>query len=253
MIRRLFLFLLSLAVSLVATVVVTWLAFLRPIVQTWGKDPQEGERALPGDDLVDDAPFVETRGITIEARPEDVWPWLAQMGFGRGGWYSYDQMDDDHPSADRVLPEFQDVHAGDILQAWPGGGFRVEAVEPGHSLSLYVDDVMVKAQQSASAEVDGKDDGRPATTDDPEVTPDARSKGPGMPRFKATWTFVLEPRSDGRQTRVIERIRAWSPQPTPAHRAMLPMFGLGAVLMTRKQLLSLKERVERDAFAKPAA
>ena len=61
--------------------------------RTWGYDPIEESKALPGDDLVPTPKGIITRGITIDAPPEAVWPWLVQMGYGRAGWYSYDRMD----------------------------------------------------------------------------------------------------------------------------------------------------------------
>ena len=57
--------------------------------RTWGIVPAEQDRALPGDELVADPDLIETRSLTIDAPPSAVWPWLAQMGYGRGGWYSY--------------------------------------------------------------------------------------------------------------------------------------------------------------------
>ena len=73
--------------------------------------------------------------------------------------------------------------------------------------------------------------------------------GAAMPEFKASWVFVLEPTADGTGTRVIERLRAWTPEPSAPQKLALPMFGVGVFLMTRKQLLGLKERVERYAAA----
>jgi hypothetical protein len=61
------------------------------------------------------------------------------------------------------------------------------------------------------------------------------------------------PVDDGARTRVVERLRAWTPKPSPAQKVALPMFGVGVFLMTRKQLLGLKARVERPAAAGPAA
>jgi hypothetical protein len=67
-----------------------------------GATDQEVRRAMPGDQLIPDAAST-TRAITITAPPEQVWPWLVQLGYGRAGWYSYDWIDNDgHPSADRA-------------------------------------------------------------------------------------------------------------------------------------------------------
>jgi hypothetical protein len=246
MIRRLLFLLLSLLVSLVVSAVVTWLAYLRPLHDTWGVDPEETGRALPGDDLVPDATLVETRGIAIDARPEDVWPWLMQMGYGRGGWYSYDQMDNSGRSADRVMAELQDLSVGDIMPTWPGGGFKVAAMDDGRSLSLYLDSDLVKEQQRAA-----QTKGTAGASAGVKVA--GGMGGTAMPDFRASWTFVLVPVDDGTRTRVVERLRAWTPKPSPAHKVALPMFGVGVFLMTRKQLLGLKARVERSVASGPAA
>ena len=235
--KRLLLFGLSFAISLLASLAVTWLAVLRPMRRSWGLDPDESTRDLPGDDLVPDAPLVETRGITIDAAPSAVWPWLVQMGYGRGGWYSYDRMDNDAASTDRILTQFQSLTVGDIVPTWPGGGFQVAAIDPGRSMTLYLDTPLVKAQQ-ATAELTLPDE------------PSSGIKAAGavgdlaMPDFKASWTFVVEPAEGGR-TRVIERMRAWAPEPGGAQKLALPVFGMGVFLMTRKQLLGLKDRIER--------
>lgn len=82
----------------------------------WGATDDEVRGAMPGDDLVSDPSFVTTRAITIDAPPEDVWPWIVQIGFGRAGFYSYDLLDNaGRPSADRVLDEFQSPTVGDWI------------------------------------------------------------------------------------------------------------------------------------------
>lgn len=79
--------------------------------------------------------------ITIEAPPAEVWPWLAQMGWGRAGWYSWDRLDNGgRPSAHELHPEWQDIAVGDRLAAWSSGGpvdaWEVAALEPGRFLGL---------------------------------------------------------------------------------------------------------------------
>jgi len=104
--------------------------------------------------------------------------------------------------------EFQSLSVGDAMPTWPGGGFRVAAIDPGRSLSLYLDTDLIKAQQAAT-------EGVPL----PEMPAGLRATGTmgdfTMPDFKASWTFFLEP-TDGARTRVIERLRAWAPQPSAA-------------------------------------
>jgi hypothetical protein len=69
---------------------------------------------MPGDDAVKRKSFNATRAITINAPPESVWPWIVQIGHGRAGFYSYDLFDNaGKPSADRIIPEYQNVRPGD--------------------------------------------------------------------------------------------------------------------------------------------
>jgi hypothetical protein len=81
----------------------------------WGATREEAAGPMPGDDLVPVAHFSATRAITIDAVPEHVWPWLVQVGAGRAGFYSYDLLDArGRPSAEHVLPDWQDVQVGDV-------------------------------------------------------------------------------------------------------------------------------------------
>jgi hypothetical protein len=80
---------LAIGAGLAAGVVpVTYLAFLRRWCLSWGARPDEVARELPGDELLPGAGLVTTRAITIDAPPGAIWPWLAQMGSGRGGAYT---------------------------------------------------------------------------------------------------------------------------------------------------------------------
>ena len=116
---------------------------------TWGTKPQERRRALPGDDFVVTPRSVSTRAITIRAPLELVWPWVAQMGQGRGGLYSYDRLENffggDVHSVDRVVAELQDVSVGDTIrlvrESYPVNlafDFKVAFVHPPKVLVLHV-------------------------------------------------------------------------------------------------------------------
>ncbi len=106
-----------------------------------GASRDEQQRSIPGDGLVRDPMFTVTHAVTIGATRDRVWPWLAQMGSSRGGWYSYDSIDNGgRPSADRILQEYQQIKPGDILPWLPGAteGFVVAAVTPPRDLVLTV-------------------------------------------------------------------------------------------------------------------
>jgi hypothetical protein len=226
--------------------VVSYVAVVRPRVKSWGVDPLEAELSIPGDDLVDEPSTIETRGITIEAPVEKVWPWLVQMGFGRGGWYSYDMLDGKgNKSAETILPEFQTLNPGDIVHIDPISGFEVKAVEPGRVLVLYTDSALAKSQAEKAAAEAESDEQRAAAS---RVS--GMMSGSSYPDFSATWSFFLDPTDDG-QTRLIERLRIKTPGNGPAKPVLGEIMGTGIVLLTRKQMLGIKERAEgtRQALA----
>ena len=93
---------------------------LRRRHRTWGATPEEVAAAMPGDGLLPRAQYRCTRAITIAATPEEVWPWLVQVGYRRAGFYADDLLDDfARPSARVIVPELQDLHAGQWLAMVP--------------------------------------------------------------------------------------------------------------------------------------
>lgn len=152
----------------------------------------EKRRPLRVDRIIPDPLFTSTHAITIDAPPDQVWPWIAQMGAGRAGWYSWDAIDNGGaPSATRVVPEFQTVIPGDVMPAVPGttDAFVVASVDPPRDLVLTVPD--------------------------------------GHGGNAVAWEHVLDPIADGR-TRLIVRGRAGSnwldlarAQPPVGHRRIL--------------------------------
>ena len=101
--------LLPIALSVLVGMALVFFVKLRQRAADVGCVPGDANRPLAGDDLIPDAGIVDTRSLVIDAPPSAVWPWLVQLGFGRGGWYSYDRLDMSGSSADRILPEFQDL------------------------------------------------------------------------------------------------------------------------------------------------
>jgi len=170
----------------------------------------EQARTLPGDDLIPQPIGSVNHAITIRRALHDVWPWLAQMGPGRAGWYAYDFIDNgSHPSAERILPEYQSVVVGNVFPALPGveDVFVVAQCEPGHSLVLSC------------------------------RLPDGQ--------YQTTWAFVLDQSQPG-QTRLIVRGRVapgYRPNGLPQWLAV-PAARLAHFIMQRKQLLGIARRAE---------
>jgi len=107
----------------------------------WGSTDEEVAGPMPGDDLLDGAAFTATRAVSIAAPPAQVWPWLAQVGFGRAGFYSYDLLDNlGRPSADEILPSFQAIAPGDLAapMASPANDQNSFVVAEAHEPSVLV-------------------------------------------------------------------------------------------------------------------
>ena len=183
----------------------------RPHARSVRADPGERTRKLPGDDLIAAPLGVVTHAITIRRPPHDVWPWLAQMGAGRAGWYSYDFIDNSgQPSAERILPELQSIAIGTLFPARPGAtdAFHVLQYEPEHSL------VLGWAPRPGGAPV-------------------------------TTWALVLDEAEPG-FTRLIERGRVGSPYrpyglPQWLAQRLAP---LAHAVMVRKHMLGIARRAE---------
>ena len=183
--------------------VVYWLV-IRPWHSRWGATAAEAEASLPGDDLIPEPHHVATRSVTINAQVEDVWPWLAQMGYNRGGLYAYDWLCRLRgtlagPSAVRIIPRFQCLAVGDRLPMGSRAGWRVEDLQPNHFLVVHV-----------------------------------RESG-----LEHTRAWVLH-ELDESHTRLVLRIR--SRLTKPLLNPLLALAEAGSFLMTRKHLLGLKER-----------
>jgi hypothetical protein len=213
--------------------------------QTWGIEKDEGTKPLPGDEVVTAPVASETRGITIDATPEQIWPWLVQMGFGRAGWYSYDRLDQRGKSADGINEAWQTLAVGDIMPTHPGGGFEVTTVDPGRALVLRSDTALVTAQaEQAQATLETAEKETAATPAGLQAS--AAILGTTPQQFAASWAFVLEP-IDAGHTRLIERFRVWYGESGFGAQVVMPVVGFGVFVMLQKQMLGIKARAERFA------
>jgi hypothetical protein len=114
--------------------------FIRPWHLRWGATDEEVDKPLPGDELVPEPAIKSTRAITVNAPVEEVWAWLAQIGQDRGGFYSYEWLENlascRMRNADRIHPEWQHREVGEIVLLHPATGMKVAAFEPGRAIVL---------------------------------------------------------------------------------------------------------------------
>jgi hypothetical protein len=199
----------------VAASAAAYALLLRPWHLRWGATHDEATGDLPGDDLVPSPDLTATRAITIRVPAEDVWPWIAQMGQGRGGLYSYDAAENligcDIHSADRIVPEWQDVSVGDEFRLHPEVPLTVALVEPGHALII-----------RGAVEM---------------------GEGAPPPPYDFTWAFVLRDEADG-TTRLVVRERygytqRWAP-------ILVEPVELVSLVMSQKMLRGIRDRAERS-------
>jgi hypothetical protein len=188
---------------------------VRPWYSRWGAREDELTLPFPLDDRVLDATIVSTRGITIDAPPDKVWPWVAQIGeLPRAGYYSYALIERLQgmriENAHRIIPEYQSLQVGDVLDK--NGTMVVQHVEPGHALVL--------------------------------GPPDS------VQTLPCTWAFMLLPDTAG-STRLLTRVRAkvsyrrMLRESPPLAWPFLLLLDPGAFIMERKMLMEIKKHAER--------
>jgi hypothetical protein len=195
-------------------------AFLRRRQLRWGATEDENQRTWPGDELIAKADLLmqATRAVTIRAAAKEVWPWLVQIGQGRGGFYSYDWLENllglNIHSADRILPEHQQLKVGDAVPFWENVSVTVKSIEPQRALVL------------------------------------AGSLQPGSEKIGGSWTFVLE--SPGKHvTRLLVRTRV-AAFASPWASEMFSFFLLepSHFVMERRMLLGIQARAEARSASK---
>jgi len=209
-----------------------YLLIVRPWHIKWGATDEDVRKGLPGDELVPHPALESTRAVTILAPAEEVWRWLVQLGQDRGGFYSYDRLENlagaDIHNVDRIVPEMQHLKVGDFVPMapveWgvPMGGFTVVRIEPGRAVVWrqgWPNDLL----KMSSSEV----------------------------QERGTWAFVLEEVDEG-TTRLLLRERSGL---KPRMRDVLFNYLLierQHFIMERRMLLRIKERAEMALAARTA-
>ena len=195
------------ALFVIVTFLVLYWFPIRRWMNQWGATSSDLARLMAGDRLLPDWTYSGTTAVIVDASPEHIWPWLVQIGYQRGGLYSYDWLDRlfgylDRPSATRILPEFQHLAVGDHIPMGQGPSWPVAVLEPNRALVL-----------------------------------DMRNLG----GIDWVWQFGLYHINETR-TRLVSRsrVRARALWARPLTHAIEP----AGFLMTRRMLLGLKERAE---------
>lgn len=194
-----------------------WFA-IRPWFLRWGATPDEVDRTLPGHALAPDPAVNSTQAVTVDAPPGAIWPWLVQIGQGRGGFYSYDWLEQlvgaDIHNVDRIVPEHQTLTEGDEVLLAPRDYWL------------------------------GSPDSWPIVADIEEADHIVLRPPTEPPSY--VWTFQLEP-YEGSKTRLIARMR--SPQEPTIWGRIVQGLTWEPVhfLMQREMLLGIKTRAERQA------
>lgn len=202
----------------VAAMTTVYFLVVWPWLSRWGAEEEEVETPLPGDDLLPEANLQTTKAIAIQASPEQVWPWLLQLGVDRGGMYSYEFIENlmglGVENADQLRPEWQNLKAGDFIRFTP----QEFALNPGPG--LYVEGLEANRAMFGCF---GLENARPE-----------KCQG-------GTWQFVLEPQEDS-TTRLLLRNRTEAG--STLARAGLKIGHLFQFIMERKMLLVIKDRAE---------
>jgi hypothetical protein len=201
-------------IAVLAVALTALFAAVIPAINRWGATDAEIARALPGDDRLPHPNVAWTNAIDIGAPPAQVWPWVAQLGDTRGGFYSFTFIENRvgaltgasdyavvYRNADRIVPEWQHPAVGDALIQ---GTLNIRAVQPGAWLL--------------------------AESTQPEI-------------FGWTWLWQLEPTDGGAHTRLINRMRIQAPS-AAANPVASFMMDIGGFVMQQRMLQGIRLRAE---------
>jgi hypothetical protein len=185
---------------------------VRPWHLRWGATPEEATEPLPGDELVPYPKATATHAITINAPVMYVWSWLAQMGQDKGGFYSYTWLENmvgcHMNNADRIVPEFQRLHEGDMVRLHPKAPpLPVEICEPFKAIVL-----------------------------------GSNTQNPG------TWGFYLKEVDENSTRLIVRGRGSWQEPSLLNWLGHYVVFEPAHFIMERKMLLGIKERAEREGY-----
>jgi hypothetical protein len=208
--------------ALEGAALIAWNLVATPFVRRkrlrWGTQDTEAIDPLPGDELVPDPKWSYTLGIEVAAPPEAVWPWIAQIGQRRGGFYTYQTLENmvgcKISNTTEILPEYQQPEVGDAVYLHPTAPpLRIEAVDPPHTLVLFGSPADVAAEESWGI---------------------------------STWQFNVRPRTN-ETSRLLTRGRS-DYSPGWATRLTFGRFPIEPItfVMSRKMLLEIKRLAEMD-------
>ena len=205
--------------------------FLNDRRRNWGTTNEEIQRNYPGDDLVSNPKGVYMHAITIHAPAAEVWKWLVQIGQGRGGFYSYELLENmigcRMQNVDTIVPELQNLEVGDSIPMHPsiGSPYKVATIEPDHSL------ILILRVDVETGKTFAPNDRLPEKYQN------------------QSWLFLLE-ESDSGTTRLISRSRNdWNE--SLGNAIFYGIFGPLTLEMDRKMLLGIKKRAETGNKIKP--
>ena len=205
-----------------AAVSAAYYFLVRPRILSWGASEDEALSEYSGDARIPAPAMKTTRAITIQAEPGKIWAWLIQLGQGRGGFYSYDWLENllgmNIHNVNAIDPELQKLDVGDEVPFWQGVGLKVLACQAPHLLvlggSLYRDGFQeVDISKTADASMGG------------------------------LWIFAIEPLPGG-DSRLIVRSVVARFEPAWLCRLILLLLEPAHFIMERKMMLELKERAE---------
>jgi hypothetical protein len=186
---------------------------LMPWMDRWGATNDEINATLPGDELVSSPRYIYNRVVTVNATPEEIYPWLVQMGAERGGMYTYSWFETnilrcELINADRIHEEWQGLKAGDKVKMCPG-----DWGPPAYEVALLVPDHAVVLGHQENGE------------------------------WSDVWQFILVPQADG-TTRLVARGRDTKTG------TFWDVIRPGQFIMERGMLLGIEERAEGMAPAR---